>query len=809
MIALFGMVVVAMTTMVNGWTINDMRIDRKTNEDAGRVVLLRREENLTSVAFSHEAHEEHERHADHEEHKVPSSSVATPSPTTVTFRGKDPHFSDLAQGSLGDCYFLAACAALALKEPQAIRDAFIKHDKTDTNNRVVVEVRFYWPGAAAGHVDVAVDEVMPADYTGRPLFVKWADGKDMWPLLLEKAWAKFHGSYVRTEGGKSYSAYHALTNKPSTALKRATRVVCEFEQGDLLGVLYNDEGVLKAQFVEGGVNWDDKCTRQVFSGLGNKYRDLIAEEKATDSFAVNIHQINDGGRWVIEHVATISDIGPNQSPHSTTFEKAWMTDRVDEQGKAKVLCEIIFQDTSTFTTDQLWTKMLDNRDKPMTASARKLGKMAKTSEGVIRKHAFAVMKVEAPPAGLFDATPGLVHPDRAVLVYNPHGSDKSDDAKEELGFIKHVTTGEFTDIEGVFWMPFEAYYNSFHETYIHGEGTLTTIRDASVGRNANKTNIWTDDYQANGRLQQLNNFNGIKTTGNDVLFPPDSRSVCGPGDEKWSEECKPNGGWTTKELTITYTPQDGEKNELGFTFDADSGVVKEVNVDGKASGLVDFKFHEGQLAALQPNLEARNKRVNDKEEEIKTLLLTARTDLETSKKGRADVQAQIVTRKAAIVTLTQELAQEGERASEHNRGVLANWESNYEIVVGNLGIYDGNIKREEERIVSLQAFVDENGFKNVVKFQQTNTAAGGGAVIKVASVNGRAFAAFARQWKDMPDKARMVLEGLMNRDFKKQNTPGAPAPGGVIKFENQPIQFLDFANLKDSTNRHQMGIGSL
>jgi len=39
---------------------------------------------------------------------------------------------------------------------------------------------------------------------------------EIWPILLEKAWAKLHGSYKRIEGGLPGNALFALTGKPAS-----------------------------------------------------------------------------------------------------------------------------------------------------------------------------------------------------------------------------------------------------------------------------------------------------------------------------------------------------------------------------------------------------------------------------------------------------------------------------------------------------------------------------------------------------------------------------------------------------------------
>merc|ERR1712129_562026 len=46
---------------------------------------------------------------------------------------------------------------------------------------------------------------------GRPLFTWSCDEGEMWPCLLEKAYAKLHGSYWHLKGGNSMAAMVDLT----------------------------------------------------------------------------------------------------------------------------------------------------------------------------------------------------------------------------------------------------------------------------------------------------------------------------------------------------------------------------------------------------------------------------------------------------------------------------------------------------------------------------------------------------------------------------------------------------------------------
>ena len=61
---------------------------------------------------------------------------------------------------------------------------------------------------------IIVDDYIPC-YAGTldPIFAAAKDGS-YWVSILEKAWAKIHGSYERTIGGHLSSAYSILTGCP-------------------------------------------------------------------------------------------------------------------------------------------------------------------------------------------------------------------------------------------------------------------------------------------------------------------------------------------------------------------------------------------------------------------------------------------------------------------------------------------------------------------------------------------------------------------------------------------------------------------
>ena len=58
---------------------------------------------------------------------------------------------------------------------------------------------------------VMVDDFIPCDDRGLPLFCRACDGREGWAMLLEKSYAKLHGSYAALEGGRCVEALVDLT----------------------------------------------------------------------------------------------------------------------------------------------------------------------------------------------------------------------------------------------------------------------------------------------------------------------------------------------------------------------------------------------------------------------------------------------------------------------------------------------------------------------------------------------------------------------------------------------------------------------
>jgi hypothetical protein len=116
---------------------------------------------------------------------------------------------DVAQGGFGACYFLATLAAVAQTHPAAIEAMFVdRHLWTDK----VYTVLFY---THLGPTKVAVDDWVPTKYGGEQLFgSKFTKNRagplNLWPVILEKAYAKLFGSYGAIEGGQPSEIFYTM-----------------------------------------------------------------------------------------------------------------------------------------------------------------------------------------------------------------------------------------------------------------------------------------------------------------------------------------------------------------------------------------------------------------------------------------------------------------------------------------------------------------------------------------------------------------------------------------------------------------------
>ena len=118
---------------------------------------------------------------------------------------EDPEPDDIKQGYLGDCYLMAALCAMATT-PNVIRDLFI--DRSDVG---VYGIKFYVDGKQR---IIVINDLLPT-YKWKLISAQSIPNRNLWVIMLEKAYAKLHNFYGAINGGIAGNSFNILTGAPT------------------------------------------------------------------------------------------------------------------------------------------------------------------------------------------------------------------------------------------------------------------------------------------------------------------------------------------------------------------------------------------------------------------------------------------------------------------------------------------------------------------------------------------------------------------------------------------------------------------
>ncbi|RNF20273.1 calpain-like cysteine peptidase [Trypanosoma conorhini] len=127
---------------------------------------------------------------------------------------------DVQQGELGDCWLMCAMATLEENPADVMRlfrcplgAATARLERAVGAYRVTLNTNGLWGS-------VIVDDYFPG-YAGRPRFAHSSDACELWPSVLEKAFAKVNGSYGLVQSGDPVHALSDMTGCPSSRFDEA------------------------------------------------------------------------------------------------------------------------------------------------------------------------------------------------------------------------------------------------------------------------------------------------------------------------------------------------------------------------------------------------------------------------------------------------------------------------------------------------------------------------------------------------------------------------------------------------------------
>jgi hypothetical protein len=130
---------------------------------------------------------------------------------------------DVEQGQIGDCSLLATLLALSRSpEGRAVIKNAIVENRNDQGQVMSYTVTLHEPkdrwifGKTFSGVKITVD---PVYAEGHAVIAKDGDASEVWPLVLEKAFAQYVGGYNKLNQGSTANVpMEALTGRPATNL---------------------------------------------------------------------------------------------------------------------------------------------------------------------------------------------------------------------------------------------------------------------------------------------------------------------------------------------------------------------------------------------------------------------------------------------------------------------------------------------------------------------------------------------------------------------------------------------------------------
>uniref|UniRef100_T1IN91 Calpain catalytic domain-containing protein n=1 Tax=Strigamia maritima TaxID=126957 RepID=T1IN91_STRMM len=153
----------------------------------------------------------------------------------------DPHLFvdgisslDASQGQLGNCWFIAACSVLA-QEKELWNKVIPNHEEQEWDSEHpekycgIFCFRFWRFGK---WMDVVIDDYLPT-INGELVYAHSYSQNEFWMALLEKAYAKIHGTYEALDGGNLCDALVDFTSGFAESISLPTYRTDEAKRAEL------------------------------------------------------------------------------------------------------------------------------------------------------------------------------------------------------------------------------------------------------------------------------------------------------------------------------------------------------------------------------------------------------------------------------------------------------------------------------------------------------------------------------------------------------------------------------------------------
>ena len=207
-------------------------------------------------------------------------------------------FSDPKQGDVGNCWFISALAMIAKASP-----ATIERVLTRSNEALGVYEFTFYDETLRRAVRVCVDERLPVHAEeGCVVYCVSETAGELWPSLIEKAFAKAYGSYTITESGSNAIGVCNLTRRPYTTYLAYYNPKLMRDAGKLWAKLegaYKARNAIGVSFVQQAREPDFPLDVNPASGYwvvrSHKPHNIVSAHAYS---VLSVHEVVDGARKV-------------------------------------------------------------------------------------------------------------------------------------------------------------------------------------------------------------------------------------------------------------------------------------------------------------------------------------------------------------------------------------------------------------------------------------------------------------------------------------------------------------------------------